>query len=212
MGTIIAPARADMPTPDRLLQQFWQIAFFSEEEGYGRAGRLIKWEGPILARIYGENVRQYVPEVQAHLNDLSRLSGLSITILNDLTTPSNLDIWFRTEEEMRRNRPDGLCSARVESINFRIVQAQVNISREIPEKRRHCLVEELSQSMGLLNDSSLFRTSIFNDHNRIIRLAPWDEQMIYMLYDPRLQPGMTLDQALPTMKSIVNGFAARNPF
>jgi hypothetical protein len=57
--------------------------------------------------------------------------------------------------------------------------------------------EELAQGLGLANDSPLARPSIFNDDEEFALLTPQDALMLRMLFDPRLQPGMSLDEARP---------------
>lgn len=63
--------------------------------------------------------------------------------------------------------------------------------------RRSCVHEELAQGMGLANDSPRARPSIFNDDDEFALLTTHDELLLRMLYDPRLTPGMTLEQARP---------------
>lgn len=60
---------------------------------------------------------------------------------------------------------------------------------------RACVVEEISQLMGLPNDSAEAVKSIFNDHGRHIELTEADQWMLRILYDPSLKPGMARDEA-----------------
>lgn len=68
--------------------------------------------------------------------------------------------------------------------------------------RLSCIHEELAQGMGLANDSPSARPSIFNDDDEFALLTRHDELLLRMLYDPRLRPGMTADQARPTVQTI----------
>jgi hypothetical protein len=63
--------------------------------------------------------------------------------------------------------------------------------------RLSCVHEELAQGLGLANDSPLARPSIFNDDEEFALLTPQDALMLRMLFDPRLQPGMSLNEARP---------------
>ncbi|WP_128253608.1 DUF2927 domain-containing protein [Falsirhodobacter deserti] len=65
-----------------------------------------------------------------------------------------------------------------------------------------CLHEEIAQAMGLQNDSPRARPSVFNDDEEFALLTGMDEQMLRMLYDPRLRPGMTEDEARPLVQTI----------
>jgi len=62
-------------------------------------------------------------------------------------------------------------------------------------------VEELSQVMGLPNDSDKVFPSIFNDSSIDSFLTGLDYVLLKLAYHPALQPGMTADEvrtALPT--------------
>lgn len=77
-------------------------------------------------------------------------------------------------------------------------QAIVVIRAEHPDLlRASCIHEELAQGLGLANDTPRARPSIFNDDDEFALLTRHDELLLEMLYDPRLSPGMTLDQARP---------------
>jgi len=68
--------------------------------------------------------------------------------------------------------------------------------------RLSCIHEEIAQGLGLPNDSLRARPSIFNDDDEFALLTSQDELLLKMLYDPRLKPGMTADQARPLMRVI----------
>jgi hypothetical protein len=68
--------------------------------------------------------------------------------------------------------------------------------------RLSCIHEELAQGMGLANDTPAARPSIFNDDDEFALLTRHDELLLKMLYDPRLQPGMSADQARATVQTI----------
>jgi len=83
--------------------------------------------------------------------------------------------------------------------------AVVVIRREIPSSLLEaCIEEELSQIMGLLNDDPKVRPSIFNDDQEFARLTMHDEYLLRILYDDRLRPGMTPDQAMPIVERIAD--------
>ncbi|MDD1643477.1 MAG: DUF2927 domain-containing protein, partial [Methylococcaceae bacterium] len=73
-----------------------------------------------------------------------------------------------------------------------------------------CIVEELTQIMGLPNDSASVYPSIFNDQSIYILLTGLDYLLLKMLYDPRLVPGMNSQQALPVLRKIVDEFHQRH--
>ena len=68
---------------------------------------------------------------------------------------------------------------------------------------KSCIVEETTQVMGLPNDSSDVRPSIFNDRGGLDDLSGQDVLLLRLLYDPRLKAGMTRDEALATARRIL---------
>lgn len=68
--------------------------------------------------------------------------------------------------------------------------------------RLSCIHEEIAQGLGLPNDSPRARPSIFNDDDEFALLTSHDELLLKMLYDPRLTPGMTIEQARPVVRII----------
>ncbi|UWQ92469.1 DUF2927 domain-containing protein [Rhodobacteraceae bacterium M382] len=68
--------------------------------------------------------------------------------------------------------------------------------------RLSCIHEEIAQGLGLPNDSPTLRPSIFNDDDEFALLTSHDEKLLQILYDPRLKPGMTADEARPVVRVI----------
>lgn len=84
-----------------------------------------------------------------------------------------------------------------------LTQAVAVIRAELPPMLRlSCIHEELAQGLGLANDSPSARPSIFNDDDEFGRLTSMDEDMLGMLYDPRLQPGMDAATAAPVVRML----------
>lgn len=82
-------------------------------------------------------------------------------------------------------------------------QAVAVIRAEHPDLlRASCLHEEITQGLGLANDSPLARPSIFNDDEEFGLLTTHDEYLLKMLYDPRLRPGMSEAEARPIVERI----------
>lgn len=68
--------------------------------------------------------------------------------------------------------------------------------------RLSCLHEEIAQGFGLSNDSPKARPSVFNDDEEFGLLTHHDELLLQMLYDPRLRPGMTPEEAAPIVQTL----------
>lgn len=91
-------------------------------------------------------------------------------------------------------------------------RAVVLIRGEHPDLLRlACIHEELSQAMGLANDSPTARPSIFNDDEEFGLLTTHDELLLQMLYDDRLSPGMSAAQAAPIARQIAQELRPDSP-
>lgn len=89
------------------------------------------------------------------------------------------------------------CMARLFKKGDEIRKAVVLFPAERPKDHmRACVVEELTQVLGLPNDSSSVKPSIFNDKSRYFELTDHDRLMLRMLYDPRITVGMPREKAL----------------
>ena len=71
-----------------------------------------------------------------------------------------------------------------------------------PLTRLSCVNEEMSQAMGLPNDSRDSRPSLYNPSIEFALLTEHDETLLRMLYDPRLHPGMSAEQIRPLLPEI----------
>ncbi|MGB0903892.1 MAG: DUF2927 domain-containing protein, partial [Mangrovicoccus sp.] len=71
-----------------------------------------------------------------------------------------------------------------------------------PLLRKACFHEEITQGLGLPNDSDQVRPSIFNDDEEFALLTRHDEYLLKILFDPRLKPGMGLSEASPIVAEI----------
>ena len=59
---------------------------------------------------------------------------------------------------------------------------------------RRCLIEEVLQGLGPLNDSPDLGDSVFNDSSHHADFTAHDRLILNMLYDPRIQAGMTFEE------------------
>ncbi|SFI20692.1 DUF2927 domain-containing protein [Albimonas pacifica] len=83
--------------------------------------------------------------------------------------------------------------------------AMIGIRDELPDLLRDsCLDEEVVQALGLPNDDATVRPSIFNDDEEFAFMTEHDADLLRILYDPRLQPGMTEAEAAPIVRRIVD--------
>lgn len=112
----------------------------------------------------------------------------------------------RRRRPERRNADAGALAASEAGAagDFGFNRAMIFIKSELTGAHREsCFQEEIAQSLGLLNDHDDVRPSIFNDRNEFAVVTNHDLDLLRILYDERLKPGMTRDRAMPIVRRIV---------
>lgn len=69
---------------------------------------------------------------------------------------------------------------------------------------RHCMIEEIIQSLGPVNDDRRLSHSIFNDYSTVTTFAAFDWFILNMLYDRRVKAGMTMHQVNHVLPAVIS--------
>lgn len=239
LRTESAPEDAPYGAGD-LMRNFERIALRHEADSAVPGGEsnsvpnpLMRWQGQLRYGFFGgAATQQDRDEVARLMRRIAALTGLKIfeterfpNFLILITAPEDRD-WVSADLaefspelaqsfDFWRRTPEVLCVANTmvsrRDVNA-IVAAIVAIGSETGGLlRRACLHEEIVQSLGLANDDREVRPSIFNDDGEFALLTEHDEQLLRILYDPRLKPGMTAAEAMPVVRQIVAGIPLGRP-
>lgn len=193
--------------------------------------RLQRWEKPVRIRLeFGATVPEEQrakdrASVKSFAARLARITGHPVSVVNENANfnvlilnederraygprlrqlaPNMNDITVRAITRMPRSTSCLVYSAAYENAPNQYANAVAVIRGEHPDLwRLSCIHEELAQGMGLPNDSPAARPSIFNDDEEFALLTRHDELLLKILYDRRLRPGMTIQQARPVVEMI----------
>lgn len=179
-----------------------EIAYFLEVglgSEYGDARRILrKWRRDLVVGVVGMPAAsdlQAVDRVIGELRDLQ--SSVDVRLAAEGEQP-NVEIVFAPERTFHEYEPNYV----PRNTSFFWVQwngvGEIYHSRILldtaldAELRAALLREEFTQSLGLLNTSSAYPESIFNDHQGFqpTMFAPIDERLVEMIFRPELLPGM----------------------
>ncbi len=194
------------------------------------ASSLRRWEQPIRFSVrFGPSV---TPEKQAtdrariasYVARLSQITGRAMSL--DERSP-NFFVYIVSEDERETMGPlvqaalPGLSPADVAGITalprstyclvYALAEGETGsytrafavIRAEHPDLLRlSCMHEELTQGLGLPNDSPRARPSIFNDDEEFALLTDHDEKLLRILYSPELRPGMTVAEVRPIVETL----------
>lgn len=194
--------------------------------------RLHRWEQPVRMTIeFGDSVpaEQRIHDRNAILSYARRLSDVSGHPIRATDANPNYHVLILNEAERKAIGPrlleivPGLGQSAIDTVQdiprttFCLVfavdpqndgaytRAVAIIRGEHPDLLRlSCIHEEIAQGMGLSNDSPAARPTIFNDDEEFALLTRHDELLLQILYDDRLRPGMTVNEARPIVETIVS--------
>ncbi len=163
--------------------------------------------------------------IRKHLTNLVKLTGIkSEKADRDKGKPANLYIKFVPRLVMgqpfiaedvdpnllkKLGRP-GVCYFLTRAIRTgAMFRGLIVVNRELPaEQMDACLLEEMTQVLGLPNDSDIVSPSIFNQTSTLRALSKTDVFLLRTLYDMRLPPGTPRVDALRIGREIMSDLLA----
>lgn len=190
------------------------IAYFLEvamgTEFGGNEAKIRKWAGNIRIKVNGLPTDEDLKTLQAVMRDINGLThGVQLQL--DDRNP-NLEIYFVPESEFQRYEPNyrprnyGFFWTRWNNDTIASAKVLISSSGVNQQERSHLIREELTQSLGLMQDSYRHSDSIFfqgwTDTNAYSDL---DRALIQMLYQTNIQPGMTRSQVQTVLRSPRSG-------
>ena len=162
-----------------------------------------KWTGDIRIKINGEPTKADLQTINSIISDLNYLiSEIKIKIVDK---DENLIITFSPESKFVSIDPNyvptnyGFFWALWHDDNYVIYEARILISSVdiTQQERSHLIREELTQSLGLMNDSNKYNNSIFyQEWTDVTDYSEIDKAVIKLLYQKKIEPGMSKEQVL----------------
>lgn len=196
------------------INYFLEVALGAE---FGSSDAVIrKWNEPVRIRVTGNPMAEDMRSLQTVVRDLNGLvQGISLAI--DSTNP-NVEIVFAPEAEFRRYEPNyqptnmgfGWIWWNQNTLNrARILISTTDVTQQ---ERSHLIREELTQSLGLMQDSDRYTNSMFyQGWTDSTQFSAIDRAIISMLYRPEIQVGMTRSQAAQVLRSLSTTSIATAP-
>lgn len=212
-----------------LAQEAWQDPYFMQDafiqvvlkNEYGPARlRVRKWQQPIKLWLEDQTpeAAQHATLVNIHSKHLASLTGLSIERAPNIAQ-ANFFVVFslganwhaeveRISGQVHLKPPrDAACMFGIQTdAASKIQRAWVVIPVDHASEHRallSCVVEEMTQALGLPNDADSVYPSIFNDKTPEALLTGLDVVLIQLLYQPQVKAGMTQMQVLPVVKQLL---------
>lgn len=165
--------------------------------------------------------KRYVEMIRKHLTTLVKLTGAPSEKSDKKNgKPANFVIKFVPRlvmgqpflakdvepEILTRLAQPGVCYFLTRSISTgAMFRSLIVVNNELPaDQMDACLLEEMTQAMGLPNDSDLVTPSIFNQKSMLRELSGNDLILVKTLYDRRLPAGTPRRDALRIGREIIS--------
>ena len=197
---------------DYIKSSFIDIALGREYDKQQQS-RLVRWKKPIKVHISSDsgNAKLQKELLAVQIRHLANITGHPIEFDVPLAQ-SNIAIVFTQYKQMRNKvsqymgDPKNYETALAEAIclgtfknNRRgeIFKGAIIIPVDYARQNARfldCIIEEITQLLGLPNDSDKVFPSIFNDNSIDAYLSPLDYILLKILYSPRLNAGMSTTQ------------------
>lgn len=184
---------------DQVVDYFLEIALGAE---YGISDYTIKkWHSDIFIEIQGKPTPEDLKTLYQVVNELNQLVEGTIQ-LHIVEKGGNVEVFFIPHSQFYQYEPPGLVFYGGFFWNWwdgngvihrgRVVIASDNISQKL---RSHLIREELTQVLGLMNDSMKYPDSIFyQGYSEIHTFSELDKAIIRLLYSEPITVGMTYEQ------------------
>ncbi len=200
----------DPAWPERLLALFEETVLHDEAK---RPRGINKWTGPIDLSLRGDaadDVAVYVEEIAA---ELSELIDLPIELYVDQNWAGDIDIYITYWKNywpffMQATEPGRhifTCAVLPWVDQGRIKRATIKINAGVLDRAtaRACLLEELTQALGLFGETEDETETLLHDGIGYEGLGMLDRLLIRTLYDPRLTLDLSNERAVQVASIIL---------
>jgi len=192
-------------TPDRLVFGFLQTVFGTEHDKgwwFSGANRVKKYTVPVRFYVHNRSRKDRRRAAAAFVGTLSsHIPGFSGSMAASPQN-ANFHLFIVDRKDFRKTvvREAGLRPAAVKNaeclVHIWFGRNGISESRAVivsdggEHLFKRCLVEEVLQGLGPINDSRDLHESVFNDYSRHNSLTAFDRSLMRMLYHPAIKPGM----------------------
>jgi len=213
---------------DFLSKRFIEIGLKNE---YSRKPSVIrKWTKPVHYFFVHQvaDVALHERLSRLHLQQLSAITEIKFIPVSE-QKKADLLIIFSAEDQLKQLLRDTLAinsaTERQQLFKNSVCLARFSVNQDasiqraivvipVDRARSHaklvaCVVEEITQIMGLPNDVETIFPSIFNDQSKDELLTGLDYLLLKILYHPLLKVGTTEQQIKPILRKIIQSLASQ---
>ena len=210
-------------TDAELIHGFNRTVFGSEYQRFGWQSRMVKkFTKPVRLFVDDRSAAYRRGEVEKFVRKLPNLiAGLAVDIVGS-AEEANFRVFVIDREAYRQvvsrevygqassSSKPGKCLVRVVSTRSGITRSDAVIVADESDFLLHrCMVEEILQGLGPVNDDATLEESVFNDRSRHSSFTSFDRHILNMLYHPLIEPGMTRREAARVLPGVTADVQSR---
>jgi hypothetical protein len=218
---IAARQRAEKKTftDSEIVDGFLKTAFGAEFQLAGRVDRIRKYDMPV--RVFADGTRRdRKAQLAKVVTDIgARIQHLDIAMTND-SDSANVVVKLVRDRDLARTIATSYGRERAREIRtsldpqclsgfrkneqYQIEHSDVILTVDSGDFTfLDCAYEELLQSLGPINDTSSVPWTMFNDKVSMGFFDVYDQYILNLLYDPRIEAGMTVEEVKAVLPEVL---------
>jgi hypothetical protein len=203
-------------TDAQLTKGFQKTVFGAEYSSFGWQSNMVKkYTKPVRVYIDNRSKIDRRAQVRRFVHSLPRsIRGLKVAIVSS-PAKANYRIYIvdkaQYKDTVRKDiygrasmQVPGRCLVRVVSGTSGIKRSDaVIVADDGKFLFKRCLVEEVLQGLGPVNDNPGLTHSVFNDTSRHISFTSYDRHILNMLYNPKIKAGMSKREVQNVLPAVI---------
>jgi hypothetical protein len=197
-------------TDSEIVEGFLKTSFGAEYHLAGRVDRIRKYDGPVrvfaggtrterkaqLAKVVADIGRR-VQHLDIAMAEKPEDANVTVQLVRDRDLYRTIakDYGGERAREIKTSLDPQCLSGFRKNEKFEITHSDVILTVDTGDfVFFDCAYEELLQSLGPINDTSSVPWTMFNDKVSMGFFDVYDQYILNLLYDPRIKPGMTVEE------------------
>ena len=211
-------------TDSEIVEGFLKVAFGAEYHLAGRVDRIRKYEVPV--RVFADGARadrraqigKIVADIAAKVQHLdiastenSEGANVLVKLVRDRDLYRTIATFYGGEraKEIKSSLDPQCLSGFRKNEKFEIERSDVILTVDNGDfVFLDCAYEELLQSLGPINDTATVPWTMFNDSVSMGYFDVYDQYLLNLLYDPRIKPGMTVQEVRALLPDVLTDVRA----
>jgi len=220
MAAIVQRQRTEKKvfTDSEIVEGFLKVAFGAEYHLAGHVDRIRKYDGPV--RVFADGradrkaqIAKIVADIAARVQHLDIAmaesledANVQVKLVRDRDLQKTIATFYGSERarEIRSSLDPQCLSGFRKNERFEIERSDVILTVDNGDfVFFDCAYEELLQSLGPINDTATVPWTMFNDNVSMGYFDVYDQYLMNLLYDPRIKPGMTVQEVRPLLPDVL---------